>query len=274
VPFTPSHAAAALLFTRTPLLPAALVAGSVAPDLPYYLPVPVDRELTHEPLGVITADLVIALVAFLAWQLVFRTPVLDLAPGWLRTRMPERPSGRWWPASQAPVVTAGLLLISLVVGSVTHLAWDEFTHPGWLVDQVPFLQAQAGPLVVHKWLQHASSVIGLTALGIFAARWVRRTPSGAEPAIVTDRARRAAWIGIAAVFLVAACAGWALALFLRHEQGLPFALLDPGVVFQTARICVGAALAAAVLVCLGWYGYRSRALNNTRDSAGRLPRKS
>ena len=257
MPFTPSHAALALLFTRTPLVPAALVAGSVAPDLPYYVPVPVDRALTHEPLGVVTVDLVIALVAFLAWQLVFRLPVLDLAPAWLRTRMPHRVAGRWWTTGSGGFAIAALLVVSLVAGSITHLVWDEFTHPGWLVDHVAVLRVQVGPLLLHKWLQHLSSILGLIAIGVFAWRWARRTLAVPREAIATERLRRGAWITVVVVFVVAGLVGWMVSLGLQRAQGLPFALLDPGVVFQTARICVGAAIATAVLICVGWYPYRA-----------------
>jgi len=259
MPFTPSHAAAALLFTRTPLFPAALVAGSVAPDLPYYLPLPIDRELTHEPVGVITIDLLLGLTAFLLWQLAFRTPVLDLSPAWLRERMPQRSplgwhvSGRVWP------VTLLLLVASLVVGSITHLVWDEFTHPGWLVDHVTVLRLQAGPLLVHKWLQHGSTVFGLAVIAVWALRWVARTPVVPTAGVVHNRIRLGSWIAVAAVFVVSALVAWAVALVAQVTAGIPFAPLDPGVVFLTARICVASALASAILICVGWYFYRARA---------------
>lgn len=262
MPFTPSHAAAALLFTRTPLVPAAIVAGSVAPDLPYYVPLPVNRELTHQPLGIVTIDLAIALVAFLAWQLLLRAPVIDLSPLWLRSRMPQRPAGRWWAPGARAVPVVLVLGVSLVVGSITHLAWDEFTHPGWLVDHVPLLRVQAGPLLVHKWLQHASSIVGLVAIALYAVRWVRRTPGVQDAAVVSDRARRAVWFTVGSVFVLSALIGWAVALLGREAQGLPFALLDPGVVFLTARICVASALATTVLVCAAWYPLRARSTRN------------
>ena len=271
MPFTPSHAAAALLFTRTPLLPAALVAGSLAPDLPYYLPVPIDRELTHEPLGIVTVDLAIAALTFLAWQAVFRTPVLDLAPGWLRTRIPQRRSAGWWAPGSAAVPVGLVLVLSLVVGSITHLAWDAFTHPGWLVDRVPVLQATAGPLAVHKWLQHASSVIGLAALAAYAVRWVQKTPRLPVEPVVNGGVRRATWFTVAAVFVATGLAGWGFLLLARRQAGLPFVPFDPGVVFQTARICVASALAAAVLACGWWYRLRAQ---RERSTATTLPSTS
>ncbi len=51
MPFTPSHVAAVLPLARTGLPPTALVVGSVAPDLPYYLPLPVAAATTHGPAG-------------------------------------------------------------------------------------------------------------------------------------------------------------------------------------------------------------------------------
>ena len=258
MPFTPSHAAAALLFTRTPLFPAALVAGSVAPDLPYYLPLPIGRDLTHEPIGVISIDLVLALLAFLVWQLALRTPVLDLSPAWLRERMPQRSPLGWHVSGRAWPVTLHLLLASLIIGSITHLVWDEFTHPGWLVDQVTVLRLQAGPLLVHKWLQHASTVVGLAIIAVWTLRWAGRTPRVPAAGVVGNRIRVGSWVAVAAVFIVSALVAWAVALVAQVGADLPFAPLDPGVVFTTARVCVASALAAAILICAGWYFYRAR----------------
>jgi hypothetical protein len=117
---------------------------------------------------------------------------------------------------------------------------------------------QAGPLLVHKWLQHASSVVGLVAIAVFAVRWARRTPPVTVDAVMGTRLRRGAWVSVAVVFVVSALIGWAVSLLARQAAGLPFALLDPSVVFQTARVCVASALAAAVAACAAWYLLRAR----------------
>ena len=65
MPFTGSHPAAVLPLLRTPLPASALVAGSIAPDVPFYLPVELPWA-THTALAVVTVDL---LVAALAWAL-------------------------------------------------------------------------------------------------------------------------------------------------------------------------------------------------------------
>src|SRR5690606_26266927 len=61
VPFTLSHPAAVLPFVRAPFVPAALVAGALAPDVPYFVRLPrsadawyepfVNATTTHQPLG-------------------------------------------------------------------------------------------------------------------------------------------------------------------------------------------------------------------------------
>ena len=48
MPFTPSHAVVALPFLRTPLLPAAIAIGAMAPDFPLFVRgLPLHYGLTH-----------------------------------------------------------------------------------------------------------------------------------------------------------------------------------------------------------------------------------
>lgn len=271
MPFTPSHAAAALLFRRTPLVTSAVVIGAIAPDLPYFLPVSTGRSFTHTPMGLVSIDLAIGVVTFLAWVLVLRAPLLDLGPRWLGDRMPRpfRPSpvSALTPARSA--LAGATIVLSLVVGAATHLVWDSFTHPGWLVDHVPVLVATLGPLALHKWLQHASSIAGLVLLAVFAVRWARRTPRlhDDDPrraeSVVGYRSRAAAWIGILAIFAVSGALAWTAAI----EGGAsPF---DPVVVFLVARVSIGCALAGTgIAISLWWVvrAYRERRTATTLPS--------
>ena len=69
MPFTASHAAAVLPLLRTPLPASALVIGSIAPDLPYYLPVPLPWA-THTALAVGTVDVLLGGLAWALWTLI------------------------------------------------------------------------------------------------------------------------------------------------------------------------------------------------------------
>lgn len=93
MPFTLSHPAAVLPFVRRPFSAAALVAGAVAPDLPYFarsMPVPVSAQSWYEPFmnattshslaGAVTVSLPYALVLY-GFLLAARRPVGGLLPG-------------------------------------------------------------------------------------------------------------------------------------------------------------------------------------------------
>jgi hypothetical protein len=176
VPFTGSHPAAVLPFLRTPLPASALVIGSLAPDLPFYLPVP-QFYATHTWLAGVSTDLVLGLLAWTLWHGLLAEAALAAAPAALRGRLAGRvapgPSHR-----PAPVRQGALLVAALVLGTATHLAWDEFTHAGrWGAEHVTVLAANWGPLPGYRWLQYASSVVGLVVLAGWFLRWWRRTPA-------------------------------------------------------------------------------------------------
>ncbi|MEU8637016.1 DUF4184 family protein [Amycolatopsis sp. NPDC048633] len=165
MPFTFAHPAAVLPLARRLWLPG-LVAGSLAPDVAYYLPVP-GGELTHEPLGLVTLDLLLGLVLVAAGYAVLG-PALALGPAGLRDRV-SRPAVRVrWPGA----------VVAIVVGAATHLLWDACTHTaGFLVRHWPLLRVPVlGPHRLYNVVGYVSSVLGLVLLGVVAARWYRRTP--------------------------------------------------------------------------------------------------
>ena len=250
MPFTPSHIAAILPFVRSPLAPAALVTGSMVPDLPYYLPLGIPRELTHSIPGIPLVDLPMGIIVLALWALVFRAPIIDFAPGWVRAR---------FRASEGPVRRPSLRLVALtlaalLVGIVTHLVWDSFTHPdGWTVLQLAALRAQLGPFTAYRWAQYASSVGGLVILAIWALGWVRRTPpialraSGTVSIRLGSRVRIAAWAILTIVIVTVALAIWIGGLAAGAE---PF---DRTVLFCTATVSIACGGLLAVVACLGWY---------------------
>lgn len=250
MPFTASHAAAALPFLRTPLPAAGLVIGTLAPDLPYFLPFGTMRDHTHEPLGVVTIDLVIGLVAWLVWRLV-RSPVLGLSPAWLRLRLgpadaaPWQSGPRWWAALL-------LLLGAIVVGAITHLLLDAPTHPGWVADHLPALQLTYAGALLTAWLQRLFSVVLAGVLVIWVVRWARRTAPRADPAPERDALRRGTWAAVVVVFLASALGSWVI----LHALGRPW--FDSGTVFAVARVSIGCLLAATA-VCCGLWAFASRA---------------
>lgn len=248
MPFTPSHAAAALPFLRTPLVPAAVVVGTLAPDIPYYVPLFVPRELSHSLLGLVTVDLALGVLGALMWWFVLREPIIDLLPRAIGTRIPRVGPLAWRAARWGPALTVGVLLLSVLVGAATHLIWDSFTHPGWLVDHVALLRTPLGPLLLEKWLQHLSSITGLVILAIWATTRLRAvTPDRARPSRFSTVARAVAGVVIVAAGLAAGVITWI------HGIGSGFAPFDPNLVFLVARFGIGVAGAAVVLAVVLWF---------------------
>lgn len=248
MPFTPSHVAAALPFLRTPLLPAAVVVGTMAPDIPYYVPLFVPRELSHSLLGLVTVDLVFGVIGALVWWIALREPVIDLMPRSIGTRVPAVGRLDWRPADWGWPSTVVVLLLSALVGATTHLVWDSFTHPGWLVDHVAFLRTRFGPLPLEKWLQHASSIAGLLIVAVWGVRRLRHTaPDAARLSRFTPSRRVAAW-----VVVIAAGVGGGLIPWIGGMVGgsAPF---DPILVFRVARFGIGIGGATVLLVVALWY---------------------
>lgn len=193
MPFTGSHPAAVLPLLGTGLPPSALVIGSMAPDLPYFVPLPVGSGLTHTLVGVVTVDLALALAAYAVWHALLVPPLLAWAPQPLRDRLPERSSLRSPvdPQTGAPAWDdrsrrLALAAAGCAVGALTHVAWDSFTHAGrWGTQRVAWLEATHGPLQGYRWAQYASGVVGLVLLATWGRGWWRRTrPRDGTPGAV------------------------------------------------------------------------------------------
>jgi hypothetical protein len=172
MPFTFAHPAAVLPLRRFKSLRlAALMVGSVTPDLPYYVPAKYGRVMvdTHTALGALWLDVPLGLVTLLIGFLL-RRPLTVLMNPRSRSlclqsmeRFKEQPRQWLW----AP--------LAVYIGTWTHIAWDAFTHDtGWVVRRVAALSA---PITIGAYtgtlchvLQYVSSVAGLLILAIWYLR--------------------------------------------------------------------------------------------------------
>ncbi|MFC9087697.1 MULTISPECIES: DUF4184 family protein [Nocardiopsis] len=174
MPFTPSHVAAVLPLVRTGLPPAALVVGSVAPDLPYYLPLPVAAAATHGPAG-LWLDVLLGGAVLAVYVYALRPPLYALAGGSPAPAAPVPRSVRDAARAAAPAGAA------LAVGSATHMAWDSFTQTGGALVRAwpPLSTPVVGPHLLYNVLMYVSSAAGLAALAWRVHRErVRRAAAG------------------------------------------------------------------------------------------------
>jgi hypothetical protein len=238
VPFTGSHPAVVLPLLGTPLPASALVIGSIAPDVPYFL---IGRPAgdTHTALAVVSTDLLIGAAVWLVWHGLLAGPALAAAPAGARARLDGRVRVGV-PVRLRSARDAVLTVLALVVGAATHVLWDEFTHAeGWGPEHLDVLRSTPGGLPAYGWAQHASGVVGALAIGWWVRRWWVRTP----PRPVPPSGRVARWV-------------WPSLLAVATVAGVPAALGTDGVGsagFAGATRGGGAALLLAALLAAGWH---------------------
>ena len=86
------------------------------------------------------------------------------------------------------------LALGVVVGTVTHLVWDSFTHAGrWGVEVVPWLHTEHLGLPGYKWAQFASGLLGLAVIVIWCLRRLADTAPDGDGLRSTGSERRVAW---------------------------------------------------------------------------------
>jgi hypothetical protein len=154
VPFTLSHAAAVLPAVRGDgsgrgrLVPAVLVAGSFAPDMTYFAASVVSGGMefgavTHSFTGVFTVDVLIAWVLVGVW-LALREPLVALLPRAAQGRVAALVRCGT-PPRKASFALAFRWYVCAVLGALTHVVWDAFTHAGrWGVQLFPVLGRPMG----------------------------------------------------------------------------------------------------------------------------------
>ncbi|WP_282944147.1 DUF4184 family protein [Cellulomonas endometrii] len=241
MPFTLAHPAAVLPLARGPLVPSALVAGSLSPDVPYFLPVPrsagswyepfVNATATHSWPGAVTAAVPLAAALLGLWWVV-RAPLRSLvATGQDQRRVPR---------SRQPARAIPWVLVSLTLGVLTHVAWDAFTHgDGAVVQKMAWLREPlVGDVTAARVLQHVSTAVGLLALAVWGARRVGAWHAGGGR-LVLDRARLLTVLVLGGAGVAGAVVGAAGSAGAGLEVALSSAAKDGG------TACAVVALAGA-----------------------------
>jgi hypothetical protein len=179
VPFTISHTAAVILLNRKGLITSALVIGSMIPDLAYFVHLEgFNRDWGHSIQGLFTFCLPVGLVVLLVFQKFLKRPLFALLP--LSHQQRLLPFLQYFPFKSWRIMIRSLL--SLGIGTLSHLAWDSFTHDdGFIVENVTalrqiILEIAGTRIYAFSILQHGSTLLGLGALVLWYFHWCRKTP--------------------------------------------------------------------------------------------------
>ena len=201
MPFTLSHIAAVLPgyrpLTRAHVFTAAVI-GSMVPDFGWFVPGAISRLQTHSITALVTFSLPVGLMAYWVTLLLIRPAMLEVVPDGAYVRLRAAPAvpsitrpGSWLYAAAA-----------LLLGAVTHLLWDAFTHENARgVRMFPLLtdfgpEMAGHPLHLYRWLQYGSSIVGLALVAIALVLWLRHAPAPAEaPRRRIGLHERVVWLG-------------------------------------------------------------------------------
>jgi hypothetical protein len=273
MPFTISHAAAVLPFSRLLArwrLLSAVVIGAMVPDFGLFFPWRVHRFETHSAMALLTFCLPVGLVTYWAFQYLVKTPILEV--------LPEGAYARWRPFSSpadARSIRQWVLAASgLLAGAVTHLVWDAFTHENARgIRMIPWLEDPAVDIGSHRLagvrlLQDGSSLIGLAVVVVLVWYGLRRGTEKAVPARPLRAAERGLWV----LIYVASAVGLSVAWWLWARSAAPsgHGTRMAGMVITNMAVASLRGLATALFCTSLALDWRLRALHSsTRRSPDR-----
>lgn len=251
MPFTFAHPAAAVplrrYFGKHGAL-SALVIGSMTPDMHYLVPY-VDRADSHSIAGLFWFCLPIGLLCYVVFHLVLKLPLFYVLPHAVASRL--APYVR--PSALLPDVPRTGVLVSMLAGAFTHLAWDALTHgENFGFRSLDFLGACLFSLDgtnfhTYDLLQDVSSFVGVWLLVKWSLDWFREAPVQVIEDMIPGSWRKRALIVF--FFLPQLLA---FVLIAEHSQSGNFIS-----VFDTEVIVAMLILAASLVVYgLAWHFLR------------------
>lgn len=248
MPFTFAHPAAVLPLRRHGDL-SALVIGSMVPDAGYLLLLEIPRALTHGLPGLLVFCLPAGLIVYLLYHRVLREPFLALAPQGVRLRLVEHSAlpGSWrgW----------ACVVISLLLGAATHIAWDELTQMhAWFEVAFPgtagtWFSIGGRDLGWYVVLRHGSAVLGLCLLASWATlEYIRAVPRASalrDTMPATIQVLLVVTLGSAVLILAAVVASFEPDLYAGHGRA-----------GRSARVAVGVLSSSLLIYAVCWHGWR------------------
>ncbi len=201
MPFPLAHPAAVLPLRHVKQLNfSALLIGAITPDLSYCLERYDLDVFAHTVRGCFGFSLPVGWLFVLIFQIV-RDPLVKLLPAPHRqmlSRSFRKPDPGWFAVP-----------LSVVIGAVTHVFWDAFTHElGWFVERSSFLQMTLFTMhgyhfKMHRLLWHLSTWAGLFILCRAYLQTLKQWTGSAQLFVPEERRRYALWAAILSLPLLA-----------------------------------------------------------------------
>jgi membrane-bound metal-dependent hydrolase YbcI (DUF457 family) len=248
MPYTIAHPAAALPFRNSRLVFSAVIVGSMAPDFEYFLRMEPAGRYGHNFPGILLFTVPLGLVVLWLYQRCARMAAMRLLPECMQRRLAPHVEFRFGGARRF-----ALLALSMLVGALTHVGWDMFTHSqSWLVLHWPVMQREvriwwlsSHPLCVCTAVHRISTIIGTAILAVYILYWMSRNePTQKVESPLTEGVK----LGVVAAMSALAMAGARYhAMHFEHR---------PNVTAFGVFVVSTVALFWWELVALGWWWQR------------------
>lgn len=256
MPLTLAHPLAVAPLARTGLPLGALVVGTIVPDLPVFaravpgvdtagqllgdpqLPMMADQyRLLHSLLGLVTVNIVIGLVVLALWWWLLRPAYRDALTARLRGRTHAAPAG---------ALTWLLAIPALLIGSLSHIVWDQFTHrTTWISQRIDVLQSTVVGIPVTSLLQYGSGIFGTIGVAVWLFLRISRLP---EEATVPQRLPGIT-VWMFALPVAAGLVAFSVVLYRAAQAGAQQTL--ESFAFDAVTTTVSTMLCAAIVMAIG-----------------------
>lgn len=138
MPFTFSHPAIVLPFAIFPkrfFSLTGLVIGSMIPDFEYFLRMKLQSNYSHTLKGIFWFDLPLAILVSFIFHNLVKKEFIDNLPLFFKSRFFAFKAFDW---NAYFIKNWWVVCISILIGTLSHLFWDSFTHHGgYFVNEFP-----------------------------------------------------------------------------------------------------------------------------------------
>ncbi len=159
MPFTASHPALILVLLKKRWLSASgLLMGSMVPDFEFFLRMKAEGPYGHTLLGMFWLNIPLAIAFMFIYHGFVRNSLIKSLPAYFERRMRLFLTFDW---NAYFAANYGKVVLSILLGNLSHLAWDAFTHfDGFFVTKMSFLNTPIWSIPLYDLLQYGCSLLG------------------------------------------------------------------------------------------------------------------
>jgi hypothetical protein len=171
MPFTASHPAIILPLLRLQIFSASgLIMGSMVPDFEFFMRLSGQGIHGHTIAGMFWFNIPIALAFIFFYHLCIRDAMISNLPLYFRCRFKPFSSFDFITFFKSNYIK---VLYSILVGNMSHIAWDAFTHDdGYFVGVLPVLRTTINFIPLYDIFQYGFTALGAISILLF----IRKLP--------------------------------------------------------------------------------------------------